>query len=58
VAVRSSYDEIDETLGKYTRAHVPKRQSIGIVSKSSEDFETFYGAYLRVRGDRFLRFFT
>ncbi|MDM8544756.1 ISKra4 family transposase [Desulfococcaceae bacterium HSG9] len=42
VAVRSSYDEIDETLGKYTRAHVPKRQSIGIVSKSSEDFETFY----------------
>jgi len=41
-AVRSSYDEIDETLGKYTGAHVPKRQSLNIVSKSSEDFEAFY----------------
>jgi hypothetical protein len=41
-AVRSSYDEIDETLGKYTGAHVPKRQCLDIVLKSSEDFEAFY----------------
>jgi hypothetical protein len=41
-AVRSSYDEIDETLGRYTGAHVPKRQRLEIVSKSSDDFEAFY----------------
>lgn len=41
-ALRSSYDEIDETLSEYTGAHVPKRQSLEIVGNGAEDFEAFY----------------
>ena len=41
-ALRSSYDEIDETLSEYTGAHVAKRQSLEIVGNGAEDFEAFY----------------
>jgi hypothetical protein len=41
-AVRSAYDEIDETLSEYTGAHVPKRQSLEIVTQAAEDFDAFY----------------
>lgn len=41
-AIRSAYDEIDETLSEYTGAHVPKRQSLEIVTQAAEDFDAFY----------------
>ena len=41
-AIRSAYDEIDETLSEYTGAHVPKRQSLEIVKAAAEDFDAFY----------------
>ncbi|NIN01206.1 MAG: hypothetical protein GTO24_24870, partial [candidate division Zixibacteria bacterium] len=34
-AIRSAYDEIDETLSEYTGAHVPKRQSLEIVTQAA-----------------------
>ncbi len=41
-AIRSAYDAIDETLSEYTGAHVPKRQSLEVVTKAADDFEAFY----------------
>jgi hypothetical protein len=41
-AIRSAYDEIDETLSEYTGAHVPKRQSLEIVTQAAEDVDAFY----------------
>lgn len=41
-AIRSAYDEIDETLSEYTGAHVPKRQSLEVVTQAADDFEAFY----------------
>lgn len=42
-AIRSAYDEIDETLSEYTGAHVPKRQALEIVKAAAKDFDAFYG---------------
>jgi hypothetical protein len=41
-AIRSAYDEIEKSLSEYTGAHVPKRQSLEIVTQAAEDFEAFY----------------
>ena len=41
-AIRSSYDEIGETLKEYTGSSVPKRQRIEIISRVSKDFDDFY----------------
>ena len=41
--LRSSYDEVAETLVKHTGAHVPKRQIEELAIRGACDFDAFYG---------------
>jgi hypothetical protein len=41
-AVRSSFDEVMETVGESTAAHVPKRQAEELCQQSAANFDEFY----------------
>lgn len=41
-ASKTSFDETVETLGRYTGAHVPKRQVEELVQRAAQDFDAFY----------------
>ncbi len=47
-AAKNSFEETFESIGKYTGAHIPKRQIEEIVMRAAQDFEAFYK--MRQRG--------
>ena len=41
-AAKSSFDETQESISKYTGGHVPKRQLEELVARAAQDFDDFY----------------